>query len=502
MALPRAPIIKKFFSNKIESSRPEWGDYLLEIADIFSMFDGEELDRELLSERFSAISGRSPYALRDVANFRDEFGAYGTYLGLFHIENKDGRWSIYLSKAAKYFLCSTEPDVEAFCRTQLALFQYPNGAGAVPGALRIQNNVKVDTIREIENGIHINPLRLVCRVVVTLHELYGIELQNIEVKYSTLFMLFNDNAINQTFSPSLESIKLSLDYYADNAPPAWVFSGHNLTNFKRNFHIFERTGLFTRIRNDGLTVANSPKAYQYIKTISEMDHNFAAFEVCYGAPDVSQAVQNIILSPAWGRYYDSLSMPMNTLVALSDELDSIDTLFIAPPIGTITIADQPFPPLREYQTNQIRAFSPAGNRIDPFETLIRREKANREHARILTMLAAKLRANGHCPLENVFIDLYSEIENQTYIFEVKSNNRRNALSQIRKAVSQLYEYRYRGNKDGAILCIVLQEQPSQDWIEDYLLHDRGILVCWLVDDVRLECPEECHHILADIGIVE
>ena len=126
MALPRAPIIKKFFSNKIESSRPEWGDYLLEIADIFSMFDGEELDRELLSERFSAISGRSPYALRDVANFRDEFGAYGTYLGLFHIENKDGRWSIYLSKAAKYFLCSTEPDVEAFCRTQLALFQYPN----------------------------------------------------------------------------------------------------------------------------------------------------------------------------------------------------------------------------------------------------------------------------------------------------------------------------------------------------------------------------------------
>ena len=54
MALPAEPVVKKFFTNKIESSRPEWGDYLLEIADIFSMFDGEELDRELLADRFSA----------------------------------------------------------------------------------------------------------------------------------------------------------------------------------------------------------------------------------------------------------------------------------------------------------------------------------------------------------------------------------------------------------------------------------------------------------------
>ena len=29
MGLPANPIVKKFFSNKIESSRPEWGDYLL-----------------------------------------------------------------------------------------------------------------------------------------------------------------------------------------------------------------------------------------------------------------------------------------------------------------------------------------------------------------------------------------------------------------------------------------------------------------------------------------
>jgi hypothetical protein len=69
----------------------KWDDYLLEVADIFSTFDGEELDRDLLTDRFSAISGRSPYVVRDVANFRDEFGAYGTYLGLYHVEMETGK---------------------------------------------------------------------------------------------------------------------------------------------------------------------------------------------------------------------------------------------------------------------------------------------------------------------------------------------------------------------------------------------------------------------------
>lgn len=502
MALPATPIIKKFFSNKIESSRPEWGDYLLEIADIFSMFDGEELDRELLSDRFSTISGRSPYALRDVSNFRDEFGAYGTYLGLFHIENESGHWKIYLSNAAKHFLCTTEPDVEAFCRAQLSLFQYPNGAGAVPGSLRIQSNVKTDTVREIRNNVRINPLRLICRVVVTLHEICGISLSEIIIKYSTLFMLFNDDAINQVFSPEFETIRQVLDGYTRNPTPHWVTAGNNLVNFKRNFHILERTGLFCRVRHEGIAIADTPNAYQYIKTISAMQLNFDAFETCYTSLDIEQDSQQVILSPAWGKYFDSLTMPMDILMALSNEMDLIDAYSATPPIGTVVMANQPFPALREFQSDQIRAFASSGNYTDPFETLIRREKANREHARILTMLAAKLRANGYSPCENVFIDLYADIEGQAYIFEVKSNSTRNALSQIRKAVSQLYEYRYRSRKDEAVLCIVMQEKPSQEWIEDYLLHDRGILVCWLVDDLRLECPAECHPLLSSIGVVE
>jgi hypothetical protein len=146
MGLLTEPILKKFFVNKIESSRPDWGDYLLEVADIFSTSDGD--DYEVLREKFTVMSNRSPYAFCDVSNFHDEFGAYGQYLGFFRVERKNGKLKMFLSKAARHFLCSTEPDVESFCRTHLAMFQYPNGAGATlhkQGAVTVQGNVRKDT---------------------------------------------------------------------------------------------------------------------------------------------------------------------------------------------------------------------------------------------------------------------------------------------------------------------------------------------------------------------
>lgn len=502
MALPAKPIIKKFFTNKIESSKSEWGDYLLEIADIFSMFDGEELDRDLLADRFSVISGRSSYALRDVSNFRDEFGAYGTYLGLFHIKLVDSRWIIRLSKATKHFLCSTEPDVESFCRTQLALFQYPNGAGLIPGSCGIQGNIRRDTVREIEHNIRLNPFRLLCRLVITLHELDGIPLDRIHIPYSLFFMLVNDDAVNHTFSPSLEQIKNTLTAYEQIQPPTWT-KGKPFTNFKRNFHIFEWTGIFKRVQN-GLVLqpSNYDKAYEYIKIIGNLTNNFDAFESCYHAHDIDNSVRNVIKSSRWGEFYDALTLPMDTLVALSDEIDENSISAYSNPIGSFQGSSTPFPALHDFHAGQIHTFTASGNCTNPYETLVRREKANREHSRILNMLAALIRANNYNPTENTFIDMFVDTQDQCFIFEVKSNNERNTLSQIRKAISQLYEYRYRSSKHGAILCIVLQQKPTQPWIEDYLINDRNILLCWLVDDVRLECPDVCHDTLSLLGIVE
>ncbi|MGI6665313.1 MAG: hypothetical protein ACOX3W_07905 [Christensenellaceae bacterium] len=506
MGLLTEPVLKKFFVNKIESSRPEWGDYLLEVADIFSTFDGEDLDRELLAERFSAISGRSPYALRDVSSFRDEFGTYGTYLGVFRIERIDDSWKIFLSNAAKHFLCSTEPDVESFCRTQLSLFQYPNGAGAVQnnrGTVRIQANVQADTVREIANGIRVNPLRLLCRIVVALHEIKGFSLPDIHISYQNIFMLMNDDRVNTSFSPSKDTLVEVLNEYAANPLPHWVTTGRNLTNFKRNFHIVERTGLFSRNRN-GLIVRtdNLKKVYSYISAISEMTTNFNGFDDCYGSTNIANRVNAVVSSPAWGIYFDALTLPMQTLSALSDEIDDTEIIITDTPIGTISPAVQTFPTMRSFQANLPRTFVSSGNVVDPYETIIRRAKANREHARILNMLAASLRLRYEDVYENTFIDLMATADEQPFIFEVKSNNSKNVLSQIRKAIAQLYEYRYRSESPEAILCIVLQQKPPQEWVIDYLLNDRKILVCWMVDDVRLECPPECHSTLAQIGILD
>lgn len=508
MSLPTSPIVKKFFTNKIESSQDEWGDYLLEIADIFSMFDGEELDRDLLTDRFSTISGRSPYVLRDVSNFRDEFGSYGTYLGVFHYKKQNGKWYIFLSKATKHFLCSTEPDVEAYCRAQLSLFQYPNGAGGSPNrnGQSVQSNVLEDTKREITNHIRINPLRLLCRTAIVMHERLGISLEQIIIPYKTIYMLFNDSSINQDFSPSYDSIELALTSYKTLKAPNWA-DETNFTNFKRNFHIMEKTGIFSRVSHEGLCLSptNLTKAYNYAKAISAMNVNFNAFEACYNEDGntINEAmIKEVIKSSKWGEYYDALTLPMNILEKLSDNIASIDNYYIFNPIGEVSIPEQNFPELKEYKSNQIRSFSHSDNITDPFETLVRREKANREHARILNLLAANICANGFEAYENTFIDLFARVADQPYIFEIKSNDDKNVLSQIRKAVSQVYEYRYRSKELNSILCIVLQKKPPQEWVLDYLVNDRKIMICWLVDDVRLECPNECFDALSKVGIVK
>jgi hypothetical protein len=508
VGLLQSPVITKFFSNKIESSLPEWGDYLLEVADTFSTFDGEELDRDLLENRFSAISGRSPYVLRDVANFRDEFGAYGTYLGLYRVESEDGRWKIYLSNAAKHFLCSTEPDVEGFCRTQMALFQYPNGAGAIQhftGSVSMQANIRNDTIREIQNNIRINPFRLICKLAEVYHEYGHTPIDAIEIPYKTLFLLMNDDRINTQFSPGNESIYSAITEYKTGKLPPWAAAmGKNFTKFKRNFHIFDRTGMFKHTRN-GLQIAdsNTAKIYSYINVIANMEHDFHGFESCYGNANIEAAVKLVVSSPAWGKYFDSYTMPTQTLQLLSDSIiDEQGVLIDELPFDYVKIEAQPFPLLRDYRSNQIWAFAPSGKGADPFETIIRREKANRDHGRILGRIASIIRVNGNKGLENIFIDLLAVIGTQDFIFEVKSNNTKNALSQIRKAIAQLYEYRYRSNRPGAILCIVLQQKPVQDWVIDYLVKDRDIMICWMVDDFRFECPPECFNKISPTGIVQ
>ncbi len=104
-----------FFNNKIPSTQPGWTDELIRVASIFNEFDGEHYDHDILIERFATISRRVPDA-RDSADYRDEYGAYASYLGIMNYE-QDGNdgWIHQVNPRAKNLLCSVEPDPKLIC---------------------------------------------------------------------------------------------------------------------------------------------------------------------------------------------------------------------------------------------------------------------------------------------------------------------------------------------------------------------------------------------------
>jgi len=135
----------------------------------------------------------------------------------------------------------------------------------------------------------------------------------------------------------------------------------------------------------------------------------------------------------------------------------------------------------------------AGTQADPEITRILKEKANRQHARIVSLLDAKARASGLTPMNNVYVDLFVNYQGSDYIIEVKSCNPGNLLPQVRRGVGQLYEYRYRAQMPGAHLWLVLEERPADanSWLESYLVDDRDICLGWLEGDATIRCHPSC-----------
>jgi hypothetical protein len=97
--------------------------------------------------------------------------------------------------------------------------------------------------------------------------------------------------------------------------------------------------------------------------------------------------------------------------------------------------------------------------------------------------------------------LAGELNGIKILFEMKSCNSNNVISQIRKAVSQVYEYRYRYAdefpQESTLLCIVAQERPD-DWWLNYLINDCGINVIWLEGDVNLACSSKSNELIQQL----
>lgn len=131
----------------------------------------------------------------------------------------------------------------------------------------------------------------------------------------------------------------------------------------------------------------------------------------------------------------------------------------------------------------------------------KRERANQIHWKLIDAKSSFLVARQLEPLDNEHIDLFANDQGDIILYEMKSVNADsgNLLAQVRKAVAQLYEYRYIYKEPEARLCIVTNHKIAKedDWLIDYLSKDRLIAYEWTTDFQNFECSARAREILGD-----
>lgn len=115
--------------------------------------------------------------------------------------------------------------------------------------------------------------------------------------------------------------------------------------------------------------------------------------------------------------------------------------------------------------------------------LNKRERANAAHSGLVNLIASRIKVAGGIAKSSRLIDLATNLGDD-FIFEMKSSTPTNIRSQVRRGISQLYEYRYLQNIPAAKLVLVLENSlgASTRWMHDYLEVDREVLLIWDGDD--------------------
>ena len=156
--------------------------------------------------------------------------------------------------------------------------------------------------------------------------------------------------------------------------------------------------------------------------------------------------------------------------------------------------DEPLFP-RKYDLSEYKELSEniraRGKDIAMLVDEAKRDRATSSHRMLTNMMARKIREAGAVPKRNRMIDLSARVRDRVYLFEMKSTTEDNALEQIRRGVSQLYEYRYIHQIDDPALVLVLENPLPKDhtWLIDYLLADRHIFPVWDGDRKTFRCPD-------------
>ncbi len=114
--------------------------------------------------------------------------------------------------------------------------------------------------------------------------------------------------------------------------------------------------------------------------------------------------------------------------------------------------------------------------------LVARERANQSHHAIEAALAERIKRGRYEPRTTENIDVFFTCEQGSVIIEAKSCTENNIHAQVRKGVSQLFEYRYLYGEDltkpvHLALAIEAEPGPAASWLVSYL-ESLEIAVAW------------------------
>jgi len=312
------------------------------------------------------------------------------------------------------------------------------------------------------------------------------------VSFSEVFALANSSRVNRRVLPSDSATCAILrDIRQGRVNPP--------LHFERRFHILKHTELFEVKRTcikvrAPINEEDRQDLREKIEIICATNIQFGGFDYVRNRSNLEEAVRNGL----WGEYFDAVHrLSEGSVRILSSDMVRSATQQIG--LGTMR-ERQP----KIYQLTR-RGPRPRPDALttkkvqlaDPEVTRIKRERRHLAHKALVGKMEELVQSLRAIPLENQHIDLFAKIPGDgSFLFEMKSGGE-NLLEQIRKAVSQLYEYRYRYK--GVLprqmtLCIVTTNDPADpQWLKDYLVKDRDICICWFDGHGNLKYPISCKH---------
>ena len=155
---------------------------------------------------------------------------------------------------------------------------------------------------------------------------------------------------------------------------------------------------------------------------------------------------------------------------------------------------------RKFSKKPPKKRAPGLPKATPTETLARQEKADQDHHSILRVLVARLESRRWTNIEEIpsAVDLWADPPDNRgrVIFEAKTISDSNEVHQVRAALAQLFEYRWRFGTGSEPLCLVTNRPISDQQVR--FLEAMGICVIWVDGDRLRPSGPGARQILGDL----